>query len=104
MISAGTPLAARARWLRELIVQWQFRLDLNAQLQLKNKKVSLDTQWTNLETLGGVATFVTLIDNYRSPENAQTTHDTRVQRVVLNRTTPSEGFADVTLVEHDLNN
>ncbi len=88
----------------EMLTQWQFRLDLSSSLNLKNKKVSLDTQWTNLETLGGTATFVTLIDNYRSPENAQTTHETRVSSVKQVRTTPMEGFADVILVEHNLNN
>ncbi len=88
----------------EMMTQWQFRLDLSDALNLKNKHVPLDTQWTNLETLGGLTTLVTLIDNYRSPENGQTTHETRVSRVKLNRLTPSEGTAEVTLVEHNLNN
>ena len=88
----------------EMLVQWKFRLDLSSSLNLKNKLVSLDTQWTNLETLGGLTTLVTLIDNYRSPENAETTHEARVSAVQMVRTDPMEGFANVTLVEHNLNN
>ncbi len=88
----------------EVVTQWRFRLDLTETLNLKNKKVPLATQWTNLETLGALTTLVTLIDNYRSPENAQTTHDTRVQVVHQVRTTATEGYADVTLIEHNLNN
>jgi len=85
----------------EVVTQWALRLDLTESLNFQNTRLSPDTLQANLETLGAELSLFPFVDRYRE---TATTHDARVQRVDIQKFSANEAYADVVLIEHNLDN